>query len=759
MPNITCSIEINSRPQYHLCKFTTNTVSYYVKVNSLPQLQEALAKTLQRELTAHEREQSFQLQIDTTLIDFMQSISANLQRIPVVLPTELQVSVQHTPVFYSYRQLTAFKSYWNKGTDFTLFAQLSTDLIEMPYADEPRDVTTRQNQDAYHLNHGTGHASRQTILGRNFLEYIQYHGTDSAQRTVTNLSGEERACLDLAGFLFRVGRTSEASWSVDPSYGARSAAIFKHVALELDFNPTLVDMLAACFDYHQPLSFNQALEGINLEESLQKAQLFKAILKLSHESDLVRCEESKDTLIDCLSKTFTDLLPPTAKKEELADAFLQFAVALCRATGAPITTVSYRAKESELESNQTKAVITANAPKSTFGQLLSIRPQCLPAWASPTALWLASDEHVYFENNERRIWGHNLDGEQVKTKEGWTAVAQRAIPSEACIKQEQEYQQGHVSVYHATKRANYALDLLCRGLAEKEDKTVWIRTSKQKAGRMLNDIHEIQDEVLHTQDNALNMAWHLLSCSPTLWHNADYSSEESTVDYFFDNNSVINHDFDALIAELLDAKGLLVGEAQLRQDLYQKFAQLVNDSSLAQHGVIYQYLIPYELVNELAYISTTNGKPDTDNPNALDTLMQMKKAGVNVSNQNTLQVRLLVPKLLDAQIAPKLVVVNHDSLTCEQKEQFEAKINELVCMVLNGPSTGKISKEEVKEAKKPVKFSHLEMWGSRSSFFCTPSPQKSPSLESTGAARYEFDVFDFLASKDVDEVDHTSMPT
>jgi hypothetical protein len=38
-----------------------------------------------------------------------------------------------------------------------------------------------------------------------------------------------------------VGRTNESSWSADKTYGPRSAAIFKQIALDLRFNSTLVD--------------------------------------------------------------------------------------------------------------------------------------------------------------------------------------------------------------------------------------------------------------------------------------------------------------------------------------------------------------------------------------------------------------------------------------------------------------------------------------------------------------------------------------
>ena len=291
------------------------------------------------------------------------------------------------------------------------------------------------------------------------------------------------------------------------------------------------------------------------------------------------------------------------------------------------------------------------------------------AYESPTQLWL------------------NKRTGQV---DGWGAEDIAVMPTEKYIKLEQDSIATHVSVCHATMKQNYVLDLFSRALSSDQDRHIaWIRPTshcpryitKSMAAEPVNytikDISQVKERLSAdvtsssfksgAVDNTAFMAWHLLSCSPSLFQNADVDSMESAADYYFGNGaeSVLKIDFKTALFEILDNRGLLIGASEQRNQLFNIFSAMFNNAEqLGPQNILYQYLIPHHLVNELLYISGKNGIVDSENGDALSTLCALKTEGSfeQIPHVDTLQVRLFVPKLLDPNIAKELVVVQHSTL-------------------------------------------------------------------------------------------------
>ncbi|MBL7479277.1 SidE phosphodiesterase domain-containing protein [Legionella bononiensis] len=704
----------------------------YIKKKDVPNLTSDLKQWLldnkvsvpELDLTSN---QTYELKFDSLSLEnsFYHVLTVGISKKAVVLPTDLQCSPidKKLPVLFSYGSLERFHRYWESPRDlgFSLYEQLSQDLIEIPYVDEPDEFLQFFDRVAFHQNHGTTHAIRQMELATNFLTCIQLNGNKKYRFIAQSFSAEENACLQLAAFLFRSGRTNELPWHGDGTYGPRSAAIFKQIALELEFNPVLVDLMANCFDYHAEIQVKNQLNQHSIEETREKAHLFTKLLKLSHESDLVRCFDNYQEIKRPIEEELSKLLDPSVKVSAVSDHFLAYAVTLCHLTGATVT--GAKSKELNTTWNRRLAVESANSPKLVLFKLICVKPECNPSFMPPTQLWIEDEHHTEFDKKSGSflLKAHDKKGQNIKYADGWDRKSIDMIPTDKCIDIEREYLNTHVSVYHSTTKASYALDLFCRKLIQLKggsNSIVWIRGINSKpsatatACDSIDQIKKIMSQANALDNNEYNL-WHLLSCNPSLWQNADYASDESSVDYFYNNLSVTQLDFKHLINTILDSMGLLKGQEALREELLAKFNKLITDERFGKQGVLYQYLIPHHLVDEIAYISKQNGIVDSDNPSALETLVQLKAFGGQVPNQYTLQVRLFVPKLLNAKIAEQLVVTNYLNMKDQLREEFEKTVNELSVMAFKGPTQALVEKAPETEPQHSYKFFDTFIKGDR----------------------------------------------
>jgi hypothetical protein len=323
-----------------------------------------------------QKEYSF-LFTDAEISEVVALLLVGKEKQTIVLPVHLKASQgedESKELLFTYRYLDAFKNYWVSGEKdkvYKLLQILSEDLLQTPYADKPHDYDFFRGRIAFHPNHGTTHGLRLMVLFDYYLETLIAY--DAARYSTITL--EERSCLKLAMFLFRSGRTNEVSWSGDSTYSSRSAAVFKQVALELNYEFDLVDLISRCFDYQYDLASDDSI--MMNEEKIAKGTLYQRLFKLSHNSDLIRCNTSYETLQDMLKETFSLLLTELDVAKPWINNGLLFAAKLCQSTGAPVLPMQLMeqvAGSSAFGSNRIR-VESANEVGCTYDRLELIREQ------------------------------------------------------------------------------------------------------------------------------------------------------------------------------------------------------------------------------------------------------------------------------------------------------------------------------------------------------------------------------------------------
>jgi hypothetical protein len=281
-------------------------------------------------------------------------------------------NTESKPLIYTYRNLTKYTKFWEQddyeSLQQELFAQLSADIIEIPYADVPYEYEYRFGQVAFHPNHGSAHAVRLVTLFNKYLNLAQI--TPTAE--LPAVGKEEETCLTLAMFLFRSGRTNEIGWSDDTSYSKRSAAIFSHIAEVLGYSKVLVDVIAQCFDYEAVIHTKGFLDKTQSEGN-KSIFVYQKLFQLAHNSDLVRCSERyekvKKSLTDALIRLLNCSFDP-----EVVDEYLQFAAQCCVATGAPVTIRELQGSGGSYGGNGYKMVQTANNIVQSLKTLSTLAP-------------------------------------------------------------------------------------------------------------------------------------------------------------------------------------------------------------------------------------------------------------------------------------------------------------------------------------------------------------------------------------------------
>lgn len=231
-------------------------------------------------------------------------------------------------------------SYWlNEGNPFGLYQAISDAIINKPYADLPDYLIPFKNEIIYHPNHDTSHAIRQSVNTQYFLSLIRTHGTAQVKATANLLTVEELEALKLAGFLFRAARTNELGGEHDPQNAVRSAELFKAIALEIGFESGLVESFYYCiaytYTYPPDMDTSRVHEGFNgeVETRLEKLNVIKRLLHLSHHTDLVRCFHDEHVAKANMENLAVLVQPESV--EAINEITLEYARASCETTGTP----------------------------------------------------------------------------------------------------------------------------------------------------------------------------------------------------------------------------------------------------------------------------------------------------------------------------------------------------------------------------------------------------------------------------------------
>ncbi|KTC99165.1 SidE phosphodiesterase domain-containing protein [Legionella erythra] len=300
------------------------------------------------------------------------------QKKPIEFPDDLMLSKEKNHrVIVTYSDLSAFKFYWqDQNADFPLlWQQLSRDLIENPYVDDPQNYEVRYDHIAFHINHGTASGLRTMTLVHCFWELLKQSGCDEVQTLAKNFRSEEIHCLKLASFLLRSGRTNELSWDDDPRYSPRSAFIFTTIATELGYDPDLIKDISDCFDFDKELASTDASSA----KHWHKKNLYQLLLKLAHQCDLIRCKPKLESLSTKINALLTELIIPPSQADTLTEQFLLFAALLCKNTGSPVMPELLRHQLGmDFFANPTLAVSCANQVTATLKNLDTMQQKFLP---------------------------------------------------------------------------------------------------------------------------------------------------------------------------------------------------------------------------------------------------------------------------------------------------------------------------------------------------------------------------------------------
>ncbi|MDR3504277.1 MAG: SidE phosphodiesterase domain-containing protein [Legionella sp.] len=281
--------------------------------------------------------------------------------------------------------LQDFKHFWQdgEGDQSNIWQVLADNYINKPYLDVPAlfrgyiDIT-HDNFTVHHRNHDTTHAVRQRLYAQNYLDLIQNYGNEEYAPIATeiNNNNELKACLELAIYLCRSGRTNEKSGKDDPSNAKRSAELFAVVATEMGFDPDLVNFLKFAIGTHAPKLENHQdlVEKLPGEHKLALAHLLKGVIDLSHHTDLVRCKVGppKEPVREQIDEELGEFLDPKKIDVERATTnFLVHATQLCKMTGTRVKFETF--SQQDKENNAKLKVQHARDVSASMEQLRGVK--------------------------------------------------------------------------------------------------------------------------------------------------------------------------------------------------------------------------------------------------------------------------------------------------------------------------------------------------------------------------------------------------
>lgn len=148
-------------------------------------------------------------------------------------------------------------------------------IINQPYEDQLSSVLS-EGKDiyAYRPNHGVTHSIRQLIYVKEYMQLISDHGKSNYKDALNHLTGQEKACLDLAMFLYRSGRTNEAAGSANWYNTYRSRRIYEQIALGYGYQKDLISLIGEGINIYTGLSAFMAFDP-SLSEEIQSLPVYK----------------------------------------------------------------------------------------------------------------------------------------------------------------------------------------------------------------------------------------------------------------------------------------------------------------------------------------------------------------------------------------------------------------------------------------------------------------------------------------------------
>lgn len=312
---------------------------------------------------------------------------------------------------------------------------------------------------------------------------------------------------------------------------------------------------------------------------------------------------------------------------------------------------------------------------------------------------LPSETRALIEHAEAptRVW---LSQHPNQLPPGWDqdTIDKLPVSIPEIIRIEDEHSKSHVVAYHAFADSllpgHWTGEVLMKALCEHESAGIrenlnhlsWHRNPFEINKNRGRDVHNLMEHTTNhpSRDNGDVGRFSLLSCNPSLFQNTDVDAMESTADYLHDAINVAPPNLKEWISGMLHTRFPACENARINKasdDILHLCTQASNAlPTTKKASVLMQVLIPHALVNKLAYISASNGIPDSANPDTLNTLVKLKTPHTNqeVSNARSLQIRLLASTLQDPKVAPHLKVNLFSRYTSSQQGAIKSRINDII---------------------------------------------------------------------------------
>ncbi len=216
------------------------------------------------------------------------------------------------------KEMVKVKRVFPKEIDFSEYSEcfiwqvLNDFFIDQQYEIEPKKCLSEDFNEsgferifAFRPNHGGTHSIRQLDYLEKYMDLINRYGKSEYSKAISQLNDEEKRCIQLAMYLYRSGRTNEASGKDNPFNIMRSRKIYEIVAEGLGIHPDL---------------YQQIGEGINIYTGLNTFMAFnkEGDQKYQKNSLYVLCD-----YFNTVFKTINNLNPP--QKEELLSKYPDYA--------------------------------------------------------------------------------------------------------------------------------------------------------------------------------------------------------------------------------------------------------------------------------------------------------------------------------------------------------------------------------------------------------------------------------------------------
>lgn len=216
-----------------------------------------------------------------------------------------------------------------------------------------------KNETVYRPNHDVTHACRKAFYLESTMQMLIENNIQPWQKILEDFSEKEKACLHLAAYLSRSGRTNEKGSSEDPTATERSANIFQKIATDLGFDQMLIEKIAGLIKTHMAIGKSSYVSP--------KDQAYKRLLDFSHSLDLVRCnswreffedeaeyEQEKNLrptkvfqfeLVKGLNELISKDPAQTEQAKNIVSNLLELAKKACELTGVPVRYNKFSAEE------------------------------------------------------------------------------------------------------------------------------------------------------------------------------------------------------------------------------------------------------------------------------------------------------------------------------------------------------------------------------------------------------------------------------